>query len=134
MGDKRQAESGSRDFTVFRNLRAIELFENPRLFFLGNADSMIGYLNQRRTVFGKQTQTDLPALARILHSVGEQVENRLLDGIAIDRQRRNVIADIQVQHEALLRERMLDRAYGRVDDLRQGRGLQPITFLTALDT
>src|SRR5262245_11118570 len=93
--NQRQPETRSRNRLIFPDRRSIELLDDPRLFSEGNADSAIRHLDKSVAVFGKQTKLDVAALTRILHRVGQQVENCLFDGVAVGIHWGSALIDIQ---------------------------------------
>ena len=72
-------------------------------------------------------------LPGILHCVGQQVKDRLLEGVTIHGNRRNSFAHTQIQHEALLGQWILDRLHSGLNDFGQRDWLQLIGLLPALD-
>src|SRR5262245_3232687 len=99
---QRESEPSARDLAILRNRRTIELLEDAGLLSLRNADAMIGNLNPDVAVRGKQPQTDFTLFAGILHRISQQVENGLLQCVAIDSCRRNPLAHMQIERESLL--------------------------------
>src|SRR5262245_15429710 len=102
MRDQCESESSSRDFAILRNRRTIELLEDAGLLFFRNADAVVGNLNPGVAVFGIEPETDFTLFAGILHRISQQVENGLLQRVAVDGCRRNFFAHLQIERESLL--------------------------------
>jgi hypothetical protein len=133
VGDERQPEARARDGLVFRNLGAIEGLENPLVFVRLHADAVIGDADDGAPVIRHELELDVAPRARVLHGVGEQIQDGLLNRIPVHRDRREAIVNRQAQGEPLRFQRVLHGTDRRAHRLGERHALQPIALLAAID-
>ena len=112
----------------------MKALENPRLLVTGDADAVVDDVHERLFVARADANLDAFRVARVLHGVSEQIQNRLRQRLRVGAQCRVAAVTRDCQGEAELRERVLHCSRRRLHDLVEPRFLQLVRLAPAFDT
>ena len=91
-----ETQTRARHLPVLRTGPAVELFSEARHVNGRHAHTPILYLDDCVASLTPQAQVDVPALAGVLHGVGQEVEDRLFEPITVHGNRWHVVLGLQV--------------------------------------
>src|SRR5688572_11893358 len=80
---QREAEARSGDVRRLFRVDAVKALENTRLLVPGDADAVIDDVDERLLVPRADANLDAFRIARVLHGVAEQIQNRLCQRLRV---------------------------------------------------